>query len=204
MKHAVTRELFGYWTRLRGSRAAPERKDVDPAAIRAILCDTFVLEVDHGRIDPSYPIRLSGTRLNALFLDELKGRSLRSLWSAEAQPALHDMLGAVADDCAPVVAGLRAGPDGHRPIDLEMILLPLRHHGRTHARMLGAIAPVEVPSWLGLLPIRPFAVASHRLIRADTALPGALPDPLLASLAQPPRRYGPFVLHQGGRTLCLA
>ena len=199
MKHAVTRELFAYWSRLRGERLAPERNDIDPVAIRAILSDTFILEVDHDAPRPGYPFRLSGTRLNALFLDELKNRPMRDLWDPSEQPGLIDVLSSVVGDCAPVVAGLRAGPEGHRPIDFEMILLPLRHRGRTHARILGAIAPIEVPSWLGLLKIGTFSMTALRLIgsldgEGTGSLSRVVPDDFI-----PPRRYGPFVLHQGGR-----
>ena len=199
MKHGVTRELFAYWSRLRGSRSAPERRDLDPAAIRGILRDTFILEVDSEMAVPAYPIRLSGTRLNALFLQELKGCPLRAMWRPQERAALLELLATVSDERSPVVVGLRTGPEGHRPIDLELLLLPLRHHGRTHARILGSIAPIEVPSWLGLLPVQPFSITSHRLIGADdvaAASPEDVPD---AGSLQAPKRYGQFVLHYGGR-----
>ena len=44
MKHPSNRELFEYWNERRGTRLAPERADIDPAAIRKVLGDTFVLE----------------------------------------------------------------------------------------------------------------------------------------------------------------
>ena len=46
MKHAATRDLYCYWDSLRGARTAPERVDIDPGAIRRILGDTFIVEVD--------------------------------------------------------------------------------------------------------------------------------------------------------------
>ena len=46
MRQAANRELFAYWRRLKGERSAPERNDVDPGAIRAILSDVFILEFD--------------------------------------------------------------------------------------------------------------------------------------------------------------
>ncbi len=199
MKHAVTRELHAYWSRLRKMRAAPERQDIDPAAIRTLLSDTFILEVGGRPSDPDYTLRLSGTRLNALFLSELKGRSLLALWSPADRDAIADMLSAVVDDCSPVVAGLRAAPAGHRPIDLEMILLPLKHHGQTHARVLGALAPIEVPSWLGLLPIESLSLSSFRLLGLEPSravLPEA--DRIVPRL-DAPRRYGRFLVHEGGR-----
>ena len=42
MKHPSNRELFDYWNERRGERLAPERADIEPAAIRHVLGDTFV------------------------------------------------------------------------------------------------------------------------------------------------------------------
>ena len=70
MKLAASRELFAYWNALRGARSAPERDDVDPGAIRGVLADTFILEFDPAA---GFPLRVVGTRTNALFLRELRG-----------------------------------------------------------------------------------------------------------------------------------
>src|SRR3954454_9451040 len=43
MKHASIRELFAYWNLRRGARLAPDRSDIDPAVIRGVLADTFIL-----------------------------------------------------------------------------------------------------------------------------------------------------------------
>lgn len=205
MKHGVSRELFSYWDRLRKGRMAPERSEIDPAAIRSVLSDTFIVSVDREDEHLRFPIRLSGTRLNALFLSELKGQSLLDMWREEERAAMTRIFETVLDDAAPLVAGLRGGPSEHRAIHLEMILLPLRHNGRTNLRILGAIAPVEQPSWLGLLPIGQLTLTSLRLIdpplaasAAQMARP-ASPGERQRVVLVPPRRYGRFVVHQGGR-----
>ena len=59
MKNTATRDLYGYWDQLRGQRPAPERVDIDPGAIRRVLGDTFIVEIDKNR---SFPFRLAGTR----------------------------------------------------------------------------------------------------------------------------------------------
>jgi hypothetical protein len=64
MKHNSTRALFDYWTRKRGSRRAPARSDIDPADIRGILADTFILTADFVN---DIRIRPAGTRICALF-----------------------------------------------------------------------------------------------------------------------------------------
>lgn len=203
MKHTVSRELYSYWDGLRKGRCSPERADIDPAAIRNVLSDTFILGTEEDGPAAPFSIRLSGTRLNALFLREMKGRSLLDLWLEDDKAGVKRILQTVLDDAAPLVAGLRGGPSGHRAVDLEMVLLPLRHAGRTHARILGAIAPVEMPSWLGLVGIDHLTLTSLRLI--DPVAPATPVRRRSLETGQPvevqasPRRYGRFLVHEGGR-----
>ena len=69
MRQPSTRELFGYWDRLRGSRQAPDRSEIDPGAIRTSLPDLFLLGLDAERL---YPFRLAGMSVCALFGRELR------------------------------------------------------------------------------------------------------------------------------------
>lgn len=191
MKHAVSRELHRYWTVLRGPRSAPERSDIDPAAIRGILADTFILDVDDPQ-HPTFPIQLAGARLSAFRLGTLKDRPMPSLFALADRPAALRVMRNVVDHQVPALAGLRARPvDGGQPVDLEMILLPLRHRGRTHARLLGAAAPFAVPSWLGLVPTDGFALTTVRFI--DDA------DHGFGRFNAPGRRQGHLTVLQGGR-----
>ena len=163
MRQQTTRELYSYWNSIRRERAAPDRAEIDPAAIRAILSDTFMIEVDG---DGAFPLRLSGARLNALWLKEMKGRSFLDLWG-EDRANVAAILWTVMDGAVPVVAGVSAAPPERRPIDLELLLLPLRHHGRTHARILGALACATQPDWFGLIPVERFELRSLRVMSAS-------------------------------------
>lgn len=204
MKHATTRELFSYWSRLRAQRAAPERADIEPAAIRNVLADTFILEVNEER---TCPIRVMGARVNALFGRELKGETFSDLWREEDRHCLHSLVAAVLDDSLPAIAGATACPRGRPCLELEMLLLPLRHNGRTHARLLGALSPGSVPSWLGLLPTEPMTMTSLRIVGAgreqimsqDHATFSAERPPDRWSLATEPVRRGHLLVHTGGR-----
>lgn len=199
MKHQASRELYAYWNALRGGRAAPERRDIDPAAIRAVLADTVMIEVERsGSGRAKFPIRLSGTRVNALLGSDLKGRSLTSLWRLQDRREIAALATMVMDDTQPIVAGAIAGPPGADPVNLELLLLPLRYGGRTHARLLGALSCCNAPSWLGLAPVAPLTLASHRMIDAGPSALGA--DMLLAAeIASGGTRYGQFVIYEGGR-----
>ena len=161
MRQAATQELYSYWNQLRGARLSPEREEIDPTAIRHILADTMILEVDDER---QFPIRISGSRLNALFLSEQKGASFVSLFEPEERASLSAMILSVLDGVRPVVAGLTAAPEDGEPINIELLLLPLRHHGRTHARLLGSLTPLSLPSWFGLRQARCLRVISLRFV----------------------------------------
>lgn len=208
MKHAVSRDLFTYWNTLRAGRTAPERCDVDPAAIRHILAYTFVLEVAGSAPSRAVTIRLSGTRLNALFRCELKGRSLDDLWTGDQSAKARAMIDGVLDDRVGMVAGIRAAPAGCAAVDLELVILPLRHHGRTHTRLLGSLAAISAPSWIGLRPITGLEVTGFRTLlptEAKTALPrfgpGDVADRSFGSIPQAPvavKQVGGFKVYEGG------
>ena len=76
MKHAATRALYAYWDRCRGDRAAPDRADIEPGAIRHVLGDTFIVTFD---AKAGHPFRLAGTRICALFGGELEEEFRRSI-----------------------------------------------------------------------------------------------------------------------------
>jgi hypothetical protein len=203
MKHATSRELFSYWSRLRAQRAAPERGDIEPAAIRNVLADTFILEVDE---QGEFPIRVVGARVSAIFGRELKGAPFASLWRAEDRLSLRSLIGAVLDDALPAIAGAAASPRGHLRVDLEMVLLPLRHNGRTHDRLLGALSPNAIPSWLGLLGAEPMTLTSLRIIGAEERRTRQIEDQDAVSERVPewdawpePARRRHLIVHQGGR-----
>ncbi len=170
MRQAATQELYSYWNKLRGARMSPEREEIDPAAIRHILADTMILEVDPER---QFPVRISGTRLNALFLGEQKGQSFVGLFAPAERAAASAMMQSVIDGARPIVAGLTAAPEDGEAATLELLLLPLRHHGKTHARILGALTPTAIPSWLGLRQAASLHMVAMRFIDDGVAGPAA-------------------------------
>ncbi len=205
MRQAATQELYDYWNRLRGARLSPERSEINPSDIRHILADTMILEVDDER---QYPLRITGARLNALFLDEQKGRSFVNLFAPSERSSASAMIASVIDDSKPIVAGLSAAPEGEKPLSLELLLLPLRHNGKTHARLLGALSPLALPSWLGLRQVEHLNLTSMQFIdedEADMSTPiFGFPDrhePVAtpAELAARPKRRGRFFIIAGGR-----
>lgn len=205
MKHPTSRQLHAYWDRLRGERAAPERSEIEPGEIRNLLSDSFILETDPARRWSA--IRLAGTRLCALFGRELRGNAFVDLWGgaapAQASADPWRLVETVACDTVGVVAGLTGLTARDESLDLELLLLPLRHRGKTQARILGSLSPHCIPSWLGTRPILRLEAVSLRVLEVAVAEPTAvrsfvegLPEP-----ANDPRpvRFGHLLVHEGGR-----
>jgi hypothetical protein len=164
MKLVASRELYAYWSQLRRARSAPERSQIDPTAIPGLLADTFILEVDPRA---GYPFRIAGARTSSLFLTELRGRPFLALWAQSSRQEVANILTTVVDEATPAVSGVAAKPAGLPTLELELLLLPLRHHGATHARVLGLCSPAVSPSWLGLVPVGPMTIVSSRFVLAD-------------------------------------
>lgn len=197
MRHDASRRLFNYWTELRGTRAAPERASVDPVAIAGILGDTFILEVDP-KLD--FPFRVCGARANALFDRNLKGASFVELWKAEDRRAVRALALTALDGACPVVAGAMAAVPDRAPVEMELLLLPLRHNGKTHARLLGALSPARYPSWFGLLPAENLSLSSMRILRPEPVTPHQM-QPARAfakNISSPLERRRRFTVLEGG------
>jgi len=193
MKHRSIRELFDYWNERRGLKPAPERADIEPAAIRRVLADTFILAFEPER---GHPFRVAGTRLCALFGRELKNEAFLDLWSSASREHVRDLLAIVADEGVGVVAGAV----GASPADaaLELVLLPLSHRGRTDARVLGALAAREPPAWIGIHALAGLTLGTHRYVG------GPLSSPPVPPAVVPPGRDGRirhgFVVYDGGQS----
>lgn len=184
--------IFAYWDQLRGERAAPERGEIEPGEIRHVLADTFILEIG---ADRRAEFRLAGTRLCALFGRELKARPFVDLWPGHAQPGIRRHLDTVIDETAGLVMGLVGTTEAGETVDLEMVLLPLRHRGKPHARVLGTLSPAAVPLWLGFSPVTSLATVSLRVIWPSGR--GAGPS---FGTADPQERRRRFIVHEGGRS----
>ena len=172
MKHPSNRELFDYWNERRGERLAPERADIEPAAIRHVLGDTFVTEMSGSE---NHQFRIAGTRLCALFGRELKAESFIKLWQRSGQNAIRELMAVVMEEKVGIVASVTGATsdDTLAPVTLELLLLPLAYPSRGEARMLGALAPMTAPYWLGAKAIGPLTLGMFRHIgaAADVGVP---------------------------------
>ena len=198
MTHPSSRALYAYWDTLRAGRAAPERGELDPGAIRGVLADTFVLDFDARR---GFPFRIAGSRANALFLKELRGFSFLDLWRSADREELDSILHCVADEAQAFLIGAEARPPNLDAADVEIVLRPLRHHGLTHARVLGGLAVHAAPAWMGLSGAGPIALTSLRALDPPTRERLKPEDgaPVGFSLRDMPRRYKHLFVYSGDR-----
>ena len=205
MRQAGTAGLFQYWNKLRDGRPAPRRTEIEPADIKSMLADTFILERD---LRGDAVFRLAGTRLCATFGRELKGFAFTSLWSHSDQPKASKLALATLLEKSVSVTTMLGTTQGGRSLNLELLLLPLEG-GAENPRAMGCLCPAEKPYWLGADPVVQCQVEGIRTIDPDReSRPGegllqvdAPPlAPGRASLSDTPtRRFRHLVVIDGGR-----
>ena len=174
MKHPSVCELFDYWTEQRGRRAMPERADIEPAAIRRALADTFILSFEPAM---GHPFRVAGTRVCALFGREIKGEGFLPLFSHAARREVRELIAIIAEESVGVVASASELSVTRRDPCLELLLLPLGCEGRGTARLLGVLAPSDPPHWLGRRALGDLMLGSYRFVgRAGPPRAQMIPD----------------------------
>jgi hypothetical protein len=192
----TTRLLFAHWDKLRGERAAPTRADIDPAKLRGLLADVFMLDAhpwQEGRI------RLAGTRICALFGRELKGQRLPELWLELERAEISRLIGAVTGGMHALVASVSGETVQGRELDAELLLLPVRPNAGAQCGAIGSFAAVALPAWLGVDTITSLTTKSIRMIERV-----ARPQTPFGRLSPQPERSGAvhehLVVLPGGRS----
>jgi hypothetical protein len=201
-------ELFQYWNRLRRDRPAPRRTEIEPADIKNLLANTFIIEAD-ARGEAVF--RLAGTRLCAMFGRELKSFAFASLWTQRDQRVIARLMYGALHQNAVTVIELEATSRGGRTIALELIALPLTGSA-DGPRALGSIVAMEKPFWLGADPIAECRIQSLRAVDPDVEpvflrnRPSVPVPPLAADLlgrrkddSPAGRRVRHLVVLEGGR-----
>jgi hypothetical protein len=207
MKLDGTIALFQYWNRLRAGRSAPKRTEVEPADIKTLLADTFILEKD-ARGEAVF--RLAGTRLCATYGRELKGFAFASLWKDKDQRMVHRLAYGAFNAKSVVVISYQGSSQSGRSVEFELLMLPL-DGGLENPRCLGAAIAAERPFWLGADPLVESAIDSVRVIDPDRepmflksrpaiALPSLAPSQsVLAQSTGRGKRIRHLIVLEGGR-----
>ncbi len=139
-----TGELFAYWNRLRGPRAAPERREIAPASIGSRLPDTFILQATGG-CEPRF--RLAGTRICSIYGRELKAASFTPLWQARDR----NHIGRLVKNCMTNKAVVQLNFEGRslrgRKALFRLLLLPLANEA-SERHLVGMVTTLGRPFWL--------------------------------------------------------
>lgn len=210
MKQNGSINLFQYWNRLRNGRPAPKRTEIEPADIKSLLADTFILEKD---TRGEAVFRLAGTRLCAIYGRELKGFSFPSLWRASDQRLVAKLAHGVFHAKSVVVMAFEGHSRNGRSTSFELLLLPL-DGGIESPRSLGVISTAGRPFWLGADPVVDAVLESVRVVDPDlepmylknrpaVTVPSLEPSYSALSDSEPPlgsaRRIRHLLVLPGGR-----
>lgn len=164
MRHKTSQSLYDYWNRLRGSRIAPRRFEIEPVSIGDALPDTFILERhDSG----TFPYRLAGTRLCERFKTEFRGQNFLAAWSADDGSTLRSRLNTVAVHGGVILLLVEAETASGQSVPIEMLILPLIHGQTCADRFLGVMSPLEAPPWLGFDAIQFVHILAEDIIWPD-------------------------------------
>lgn len=137
VKHPSNREFFAYWDKARANSAAPDRSSLAPEPVRHLLGDIFVLAYDS---PAGYPFRVAGTRICARLGRDVKGESFSALFTGEAHREIEDLLGIVAEETMPTVAGITAATSEGGLVHFELLLLPFSPRAHTPLSLTGQMA----------------------------------------------------------------
>jgi len=193
MKHPSTRAVYDYWNEKRAGRAAPDRSDIDPGAIRHALGDTFMLATDF--LD-QLRLRLAGTRVCALFCREIKGEIFADVWDDKSRDKIKAVLSVLDSETQGIVAGVTARTEDGSEAMLEMLLLPLTNARHGRVRAMGILAPIVPPYWLGERPVVELELGTLRHLGDDLDKFG---DPRFATMPAGGRVRRGLVVYSGGR-----
>jgi hypothetical protein len=160
MKREASVNLFQYWNRLRDKRPAPKRTEIEPADIKTLLGDTFILERD-ARGEAVF--RLAGTRLCAIYGRELKSFAFSSMWQAKDGRLFARLVHRVFEDKSVLVVTYDGITHSRRSVSMELLLLPL-DGGSENRRALGIVSSETKPYWLGADPVTEASVETVRFI----------------------------------------
>ncbi|WP_084811319.1 PAS domain-containing protein [Ensifer sp. BR816] len=166
MHSRTTMELFQYWNTVRGDRDLPRRDEIDPAHIRSLLPDLFILQ---RQANGDIGFRLAGTRVCALFGRELRDRKFADLWLDAEADGIARTADQVMTQCTPMLLYARGATEAGEELDVELLLSPLASADGTNDRLLGALSALSRPAWLHMTPL------TH-LVASGLSLPDVSPD----------------------------
>ena len=161
MQHPTTQALYAYWNEVRGERIAPRRFDIEPSQLGTMLAETFILECD-GTVPPMF--RLAGTKICESFGREFRGTTFTDMFGDQHRAGVEARINDLRAHGSVHVMDVATGGDAKREAKFEVLMLPLVHSGSSISRILGVIAAIDMPLWIGGERLGPLDVLGHERI----------------------------------------
>lgn len=180
MKSDAAKILFAYWNKIRGSRVAPQRFEVEPVNIAGILPETFILEYGSPK---SVHFRLAGTSICDIFAKEFRGQSIYGLWDNADRVAVEDAIVSLANTGSVAVISAKAVTKSEKEFSAEITMMPLLHSANEINRIIGTItmAPTDLNWETRLDPVQ-----SLHITDSEQLWPDGRPHNLLSKTARAP------------------
>ena len=131
-----------------------------PAQCRSLLGEMFILDTSNG--EAKY--RLAGTKLCGLYGRELKLERFSHAYDDTDELAVDNWASRLAEDDYLALLCSTAFNEDRQRLNLETLLMPLSHNGRTGQRVLGITVACEAPAWLGTKPLVSQTIRSVRVL----------------------------------------
>jgi hypothetical protein len=193
--HPSSRALFRFWEATRGSRAAPDRGDIDLHHIRDLVPNLAIIE--RASRSARFRWRLAGTLVCDLYRLELTGRDFLAGWDSFESDVIGRFLGGVVQSLQPCVLRFRLTTNFNQAIGVEMIGLPVLPEGSRGIQIFAGVFSFPDDTLLGYRFIAGMELSSARSIWLEH-LPG---DVLVSRINQnehQPNRA--FRVIDGGRS----
>jgi len=132
------REARAVWNEAKGSRIAPKRDEITPAALVKVLPWIWFVDVIDGGTD--FRFRLAGDRVIQFMGRRYAGEKLSQHLEVPFFQGMRQLYAACTEQKAPVAAGpMRTNLKDRDYLELEVIALPLSEDAATITGIFGAI-----------------------------------------------------------------
>jgi len=133
----LVRMLHAWWLAHRGANGIPDRRDLDPAALRALLPNLFIADIEPQPFRVRY--RLVGTKAVRTIGFDITGHYLDELLGAAPEVPWIDYYKTVYESRAPLLGAVEVSAQSGGTFAYEFGLFPLTQGGAEVAQ----IAAVE-------------------------------------------------------------
>jgi hypothetical protein len=126
-KSPMVRSLHNWWLAHRGPSGIPDRRDLDPAALRTVLPNLFIADVEPEPFRIRY--RLVGTKAVRTTGFDITGRYLDELLPETPEVPWLDYYRTVFDSRAPLLGSVMVSAQSGGSFSYEFGLFPLTQGG---------------------------------------------------------------------------